>query len=126
MHYHQKEESLVDTESARNEFKAAFPFTEVCTQYIARYNSRSGREIALERDRTEAFFVWLQKYDISIEGVKIKNEKFPGQPYGWKQPRNSNLNDKNAPKLKVGNKVWYLEIENLEALKKVISWYAAV
>lgn len=117
---------MLDTETAREEFKAAYPLTERCTQYIARYNSKSGREIALERDRTEAFFVWLEKYDVTLDGIRIKNDKCPGQPYGRTQPRNSNLNEKNAPRLKVGNKVWYLEIENLEALKALISWYDTV
>ncbi|MFT5760419.1 MAG: hypothetical protein ACI9LM_005205 [Alteromonadaceae bacterium] len=119
---------MIDTEKARNELKKAFPFTEVCTKYIAKYNTKSGKEIAIERDRSEAFYVWLQKFDTTagIEGIKIKNEKFPGQPYDRKQTRNSNLNENNSPKLKLGQKVWYLEIENIEALKKLISWYAEI
>tara|TARA_R110002072_G_scaffold302794_1_gene488769 strand:+ start:6245 stop:6598 length:354 start_codon:yes stop_codon:yes gene_type:complete len=117
---------MIDTEKAREAFKQAFPFTEVCTQYIARYNTKSGMEIALERDRSDAFYVWLQKYDVEIDGVLVKNQKYPGLPYGRKQTRNSNLNDKNTPKLKFGNKVWYLEISSLEALNKLIDWYLGV
>src|SRR5690606_41950880 len=117
---------MINTEKAREELKKAFPFTEVCTQYIARYNTKSGKEIALERDRSDALYVWLQKFDTQIEGIKVKNQKFPGQPYDRKQSRNSNLNDKNSPKLKEGNKVWYLEIENIEALKELLAWYAKI
>lgn len=105
--------------------KDTFPFTEVSTQYIARFSTKSGRELALERDRSEAIFLWLQKYDQSFDGVKIKNEKFPGQPYDSKQSRNSNLNEKNTPKLKLGRKAYYLQIDSLESLKKVIGWYAS-
>ena len=92
---------MIDTEKARNELKKAFPFTEVCTKY----NTKSGKEIAIEIDRSEAFYVWLQKFDTTagIEGIKIKNEKFPGQPYDRKHTRNSNLNEKNSPKLKLGH-----------------------
>jgi hypothetical protein len=115
---------MVDIEFARNELKKAFPFTEVCTQYIARYNTKTGKEIALERDRSGAFYIWLQRYDVSIADIVIKNEKFPGQPYDRKQSRNSNLNDKNTPKLKPGNKVWYLEIKTEPALEELINWYA--
>ncbi|WP_036800658.1 hypothetical protein [Photobacterium marinum] len=93
------------------------------TQYLAIYNTKSGRELALERERSEAIYVWLQKYNLSIEDVEVKNEKFPGQPYGPKQSRNSNLNGKNTPKLKTGNRVYYLKITSLQALEKVIDWY---
>lgn len=117
---------MIDTDKARDEFKKAFPFTEVCTQYIARYNTKSGTEIALERDRSEALYVWLQKFDTQIDGVKVNNQKFPGQPYDRNQTRNSNLNDKNSPKLKRGNKVWYLEVQDMAALKELIAWYAKV
>lgn len=117
---------MINSEQARDVLKETFPFTESCTQYIAKYKTKSGKEIALERERTEAFFVWVQKYNEVIDGVTIKNEKHPGQPYDRKQSRNSNLNDKNTPNLKQGNKVWYLEVSNIEALKKLVGWYAAV
>ena len=115
---------MIDTEKARELMKDGFPFTERCTQYIARYNTKTGKEIALERDRTEAFFVWIQKYEAEIEGVVIKNEKFPGLPYERTQSRNSNLNETNTPRLKKGNKVWYLQIDSLSSLKKLVDWYA--
>ena len=117
---------MIKTEDAGITLKAAFPFTESCTAYIAGYNTKSGKEIALERDRTDSFFVWVQKYTAEIDGVTIKNEKNPGQPYDRKQTRNSNLNQKNTPNLKLGNKVWYLEVSSMQSLNNLIDWYAKI
>lgn len=114
------------SEHAQKRLKDKFPFTEVSTQYIAKYETRSGRELAIERGRTEAIYLWLQKYDQAIDGVRLNNKKFPGKPYDAKQTRNSNLNEKNTPKLKVGRRVFYLEIDNLDALDKVLEWYSAL
>lgn len=111
---------------AQNKLKLKFPFTEVSTQYIAKYETKAGRELALERDRSDAIFLWLQKYDQDINGVTVKNEKYPGKPYEANQSRNSNLNEKNSPKLKPGKRVYYLEIDNLVAFEKVIDWYSAL
>lgn len=110
--------------NAQKKLKENFPFTEVLTQYIAKYETKNGKELALERERTEGIFLWLQKYDQIMDGVRVKNEKYPGQPYEAKQPRNSNLNEKNTPKLKFGRKAFYLQIDNIEAFEKVITWYA--
>lgn len=114
---------MIETEKAREILKDIFPYTEKTTQYLAVYKSKKGREFALERDRSEAFYIWVEKYDGNIDGICIKNAKNPRQPYSSKQPRNSNLNETNSPRLKVGNKVWYLEISALEALKQVSRWY---
>ncbi|WP_299664372.1 hypothetical protein [uncultured Psychromonas sp.] len=114
------------SENARELLMDRFPFTEVSTQYIARFETRSGRELALEKDRTDAIYLWLQKYDQAFDGVQIKNKKYPGQAYGYKQNRNSNLNQKNTPKLKVGNKVFYLKIETLSSFKTVVDWYGGL
>lgn len=119
---------MFDTKEAHKILSEALNFAglQQQTDYIAVFKSKSGRELALERDRTEAFYVWLEKYTTSIPGVSIKNQSNPGQPYERKQARNSNLNDKNCPNLKVGNRVWYLEIESTQALKEVANWYAAL
>jgi hypothetical protein len=114
------------SEHAHKVLKNAFPFTETNTQYIARFATKSGKELALERERTESIFIWLQKYDQNIDGVEIKNSKFPGQAYERNQSRNSNLNEKNTPKLKLGNKAFYLKVESMEAFEKVIDWYSKI
>ncbi len=113
----------VDIKKARELLKAAFPMTEKALKKMAVYKNKSGMEIAMQLVRSRAFYLWLEKYDSSLEYVSIKNVKNPGQPYASTQPRSSNLNDTMAPRLKVGNKVWYLEVENLSALQTVIDGY---
>lgn len=103
--------------------KLNFAGTQKQTEYISIFKNKNGRELALERNRSEAFYVWLEKYQTTIDDVTIKNQENPGKPYSYKQSRNSNLNDKNSPHLKVGNKVWYLEIKSREALIKLADWY---
>ena len=114
----------IDSERAIAEMKTAFPHTGKFTQSIACFQTPKGREIAVQRRRTDACYVWVQRYDTSIAGITVRNTKTPGMPYSKDQPRSSNLNAKNAPKLMKGNKAWYLEIESLGALKKLIAWYA--
>lgn len=114
------------SKQAQNKLKEKFPFTEVTTQYIAKYVTTSGREIALERDRTDAIYLWVQKYDQNLDGVRVNNQKFPGQPYAPKQTRNSNLNEKNTPKLKYGKRAFYLEMDDLSALDRVLDWYSTL
>ncbi len=118
--------TLIDPEKAQGIFKAAFPFTEKTTQKVAVYRNQKGREIAVQRERSESFYVWLEKYDTEIDGISVKNEKHPGQPYDRKQSRSSNLNDTTAPRLKVGNKAWYLQVDGLTELKHLVEWYKAV
>lgn len=117
--------AMVDTESARDVLKQAFPNTEICTQYIASYKTRSGREVALERNRTESIYVWVQRYEAAMPGIRVKNAKHQGLPYERHQSRNSNINDKNAPNLKRGNKVWYLEVSDIATLKSLCAYYEA-
>ena len=115
--------TTIDIEQARSMLKDAFPMTEKVTQKMAVYKNQSGREIALQRERINAYYLWLERYDVNLDHVSVKNLKNPGQAYDRKQPRSSNLNDTSAPRLKLGNKVWHLEVDNTEALTGVISWY---
>jgi hypothetical protein len=116
----------IEIKKARKLLKEAFPSTEKAIVYMAVYKNSNGREIALQRERSIAFFVWLERYDTSIEGVSIKNDKNPGLPYERVQARSASLNDTTAPRLKKGNKVWYLQVDDLTALKSVIDWYGSV
>lgn len=119
---------MFDTKEAHKILSEILRFAGVKkqTEYISVFTNPKGRELALERDRTEAFYVWLEKYNASIPGIEIKNQENPGQPYDRKQQRNSNLNDKNCPNLKFGNRVWYLKIESVGALRELANWYAAL
>lgn len=117
--------SPVDSKEAEKLLRKLLTPYNLPTQYIATFRTKSGREIALERDRTEAFFVWVQKYTVDLDGVTIQNEKFLEQPYLATQSRNSNLNERNTPKLKFGKKAWYLKVDTIDALASVIDWYRA-
>lgn len=77
--------TTTDPEKARDILKAVFPFTEKTTQKMAVYRNPRGREIAVQRERSESFYAWLEKYDIALPGIAVKNEKFPSQPYDRKQ-----------------------------------------
>jgi hypothetical protein len=70
--------AVVDIEKPRKLFKEAFLFTENTTQKMALYSKSKGKEIALQRGRSLAFYIWLENYDTTIEGVSIKNEKKSG------------------------------------------------
>lgn len=114
---------ILDPDKARVMLNTAFPFTEKTTQKLAVYRNPKGREIAVQLERSGAFYVWLEKYDIEVPGIAVKNAKFPGQPYDRKQSRSSNLNDTTAPRLKKGNKVWYLQVDGLTELQQLVDWY---
>ncbi len=93
------------------------------TDYILAFRTSRGRELALERERSDSYFLWLQKYNQDFDGVSIRNLHGGDGPYSASQTRNSNLNTTKTPKLGIGNRVWYLEIDSLEALDNVLSWY---
>jgi hypothetical protein len=116
----------INIEHARAVLKDCFPFTEKKTTHIITYRTKTGRELALEPNSKDAYLLWLQKYNTAIEGVEINNRDYPGLPYEAKQTRNHHLNETNSPKLKLGNKVWYLKIRDLEALKHCVDWYAKI
>jgi hypothetical protein len=105
--------------------RAELPGTENSTKYISCFSDRSGRQIAIEKKRTTGIYVWVEKYDSEIDGAEVRNRSTPGMPYSGNQSRNSNLNDKTASRLKVGNKVWYLKIDSLEAFKQFFNGYVA-
>lgn len=116
----------VDSKDAEKLLRKRLNPINIPTDYIASYRTASGRELALERDRTEGFFVWLQKYTTEISGITIKNIEHPGEPYLANQNRNSNLIEKNTPKLKPGKKVWYVKADNIEALENLVNWYCTL
>ena len=114
---------MVDSKEAEVLLRKTLSPYNTPTDYIASFRTKSSRELALERERTEGFYVWVQKYTTEIGGVSIENEKYPGKPYLAAQSRNSNLNETNTPKLMPGKKVWYLKADNIESLQHLIDWY---
>lgn len=114
-----------DIEKAQDFLRQIFPGTEKATQYIAAYTTARGRNIALERNRQGQFYVWTETNGHDLDGIVVNNRKVPGMPYAKEQSRNSNLNDKNTPRLKVGNQVWYLVIRDYTTFQQFVRWYAS-
>jgi hypothetical protein len=71
----------VDSKDAEKLLRKRLNPFNIPTDYIASYRTASGRELALERDRTEGFFVWLQKYTTEIGGITIENIEHSAEPY---------------------------------------------
>lgn len=92
------------------------------TSKVSVFRSRDGREMALERSRRLAIYVWVGHYEGFIPGVLPKNERFPGLPYEACQPRASSLKH-NAPTLSVGHRAWHLQIADVDALRKFVRWF---
>jgi len=95
--------------------------------YAAGFELPTGRQIAVNTRGQEAM-VWIEKCDPlpAIDGIEVRNEKFPGQPYSAQQARKSSLNDSVAPRLKVGNPVYCLNVSSEQAFLKLLEWYANV
>ncbi len=88
------------------------------TLYIAGFKTQSGRELALERKRNTGIFLWTEQVYGEVPA------QFSGGcvVYAPLKPRNSNLNGKNAPRLKLGNSVSYWRLQ-LEFLSAFLDWY---
>lgn len=93
-----------------------FTRTALPTKYIAGFRLRSGREIALERDRVQAIYLWTSPLD----GAPADLARYR-TPYAAQKSRNSNLNTKNAPTLRVGRPVDYWTLPSLAELERLLS-----
>ena len=114
---------MTESELVLKMLREKLPGTENSTKYISCFSDRSGRQLAIEKERTTGIYLWVEKYDSEVDGVQVKNRNTPGMPYNVNQSRNSNLNDKTASRLKVGNKVWYLKIDSFESFKQFFNGY---
>ena len=116
---------MTNTMLALKKLRERLPGTENRTKYISCFSNTSGRQIAIEKERQDGIYIWVECHTPEIEGVEIRNRNTPGFPYSRSQSRNSNLNEKTASRLKVGNKVWYLKIEALESFNQFVGRYYA-
>lgn len=87
------------------------------TQYIASFRTPRGRELALQRNREE-IYVWTEHLENTPTELAIEPKFYPKD-----KSRSANLNDKNAPRLKVGKAVDYWKLETLEQLRLLANWY---
>lgn len=86
------------------------------SNYIAGFDMPNGRQIALERDRAQ-IYVWTEQ--VSLDDAPAA----PVRAYSADKSRNSNLNGKNCPRLRVGSPVLYWIFHTLDELVRFLVWY---
>lgn len=108
---------------ARSEIEALL--SSFCTpiaepsKYIAGFRTSNGKEIALERE-TSVITLWTQC--VSVEDAEIK----PARRYSNTDTRNSNLNRKNCPALRLGNPALVWKLSDRDELVDFINWYGGI
>lgn len=90
------------------------------TQYIESFNVGIAFPLAIERER-QSIFVWTQA---CRETVPADFAHFREDTYPASRSRNSNLNDKTAPRLKTGNSVDYWKFDTVFDFERFVHWYA--
>ncbi len=88
------------------------------TKYIAGFRTKDGKELALER-KGKDITLWTQT--VSLSGAEFE----PAREYSDTDPRNSNLNRKNCPALRLGNPAYVWKLESSDDLLDFVNWYSA-
>jgi hypothetical protein len=89
------------------------------TKYIAGFRTMDGKEIALEREAS-GITLWTQC--VPVEDAEVK----PARKYAGTDTRNSNLNRKNCPALRLGNPALVWKLVDRDELLDFINWYGGV
>lgn len=92
------------------------------TKYIASFRTKTGKHIALTRQTKNDIYIWASCRPETMDGISVKNTKFPGQPYSENQPRSSNLSTASS-QLGIGNQAYYLKCNTLGSLERFAQWY---
>lgn len=113
--------------AAMHELGKVFRLRKLPTKYCAGYETKSGRQLALNLQKRSGplIYVWVEDYTGQIRGVAVRNVKYASEPYAPDQGRAASLRS-NAPRLAEGNTAWYLTVESLDALKDLIRWYSTI
>jgi len=99
-----------------------FAQLRVPTKYIASFRTKAGKHIALTRQTKNDIYIWASCQPEMMDGISVKNSKFPGLPYSENQPRSSNLSTASS-QLGIGNQAFYLKCDTLGALERFAKWY---
>lgn len=86
------------------------------TKYIAGFSTRLGRQLALQRTQ-QSIYCWTE--EVALAGAPIS----PIRLYAANERRNSNLNAKNCPNLKVGNSLHYWKFADTTSFQDFLNWY---
>jgi len=95
------------------------------TKYIASFRTKTGKHIALTRQAKNDIYIWVSCCPETMDGISVKNTKFPGQPYSEHQPRSSNLSPASS-QLDIGNQAYYLKFNTLGSLQRFAQWYDSI
>ena len=85
---------------------------------IAGFVTQNGKEIAYERS-SKSIILWTQPVEVG------EGEFEPVDEYDELRPRNSNLNRKNAPSLRLGNAAQKWRFDDMEELVDFVNWYSS-
>ena len=93
------------------------------TDNISGFKTPTGRQLALAQSR-RGVYIWIEEDPsvVDIPCIAITNKKHPGQPYAPDQRRNSNLKTQ-APRLAMGHRAFYLNVETEVAFEQLLDWY---
>jgi hypothetical protein len=94
--------------------------TKAPTKYIAGYQTRTGKQLALERCR-QNIMIWTEPYSAepgTDNSVKVEH-------YDSIRPRNSNLKSR-TPKLKTGKPAQYRTFKGFDEFQRFVSAYAGI
>jgi hypothetical protein len=111
-----REEALFsEAESILDSF---FDRISIPSKYIAGFRTQNGLELALERT-AKKITLWTEN------AGSYKDQDFvPSKTYEEKDPRNSNLNRKNSPRLRLGFSVINWKLEDIDQLMDFVNWYS--
>lgn len=88
------------------------------TKYIAGFRTQDGKELALEREAKD-ITLWTQP--VSTDDAEF----VPHRQYSSSDTRNSNLNRKNCPALRLGNPAVVWKLADTDELLDFVNWYSA-
>lgn len=87
------------------------------SKYIAGFRTPEGRELALERE-SASITLWSEVLPGAEESGFLLHRR-----YDATKSRNTNLNGKNCPRLKLGNPVLMWKLADTDELLDFINWY---
>ena len=86
--------------------------------YGAGFETRSGRQIMLSRNRSDGICIWLEVKPPATFRATVER-------YSPSRGRASSL-QANAPRLWKGNEAWKVVVHDGDEFARLVSWYASL
>ncbi len=103
---------------AERRLEERFDRTRKATQKLAGFVTSNGRQIALQRERKTALYLWVEDRPPSALGVTV--ERYPPS-----KSRGSN-HKAIVPNLSEGNEAWKVVLQDLGVLAALMDWYEQI